>query len=553
MKKNTFVQTLKFLKKNMKYLKAVKQLEEIRMQLVLVNIELGKSGYQDPDYPLQVEEFNQAMIEVSKGKWFASLAAETRSKADWEKAFRAIHRGKKIAKHLSTWEKTGSQGSFFYEKSSLTSDGTEIKFAEGVPLLPEICPVVILKGSDYEMGYQYAQQVIRIFGPWIFQRKTGQKLSTVELACLGEWEQQIDLYAPEILRLCRGWAAGAQEAGIALSYEDVLDMWTGHTPPTQNYMGFGEGLPARLPQLACSGIAAWGRATTDGSLVTGSSGDHDCTPMVTIVAFPETGNNYIFTPFSVTGEVREIGPVYMMGMDNKGLAYVEHGGGPKMVEPKGYWGYGLRLGTAVFHILRFANSAREAREMELSYPVGDVGRPMGYVGGFWADSEYGYVIESRRDPVIVRESGVMGEVDYLYANNSLMHPDSGVAGWMQKDRDNWAWDARGGWYPKQFSTLSMANIFKKTLEDRITSGLSFAYENSRGRNAYLSCELNRTVGKIDLETVKSIYRLSGTLPDGSWKRIKSNYHKTGVGENIHGQATNACIAITKPQYGMMDL
>jgi hypothetical protein len=204
----------------------------------------------------------------------------------------------------------------------------------------------------------------------------------------------------------------------------------------------------------------------------------------------------------------------------------------------------------VVHILRFANSAKEAQQMELSYPVGDAGRPMSYVGGFWADSTYGYAIESRKDPVIVRESGVMGETDFLYANNSLMHPDSGAAGWMQKDAENWRWDAPGGWYPRRFLTLTMANIFKKSLDDRIISGLSFAYENSRGRNVYLFKELQQASGKIDLETMKQIYRKSGTLPPGSWKAIKSAYHQTGQwGSYSTGQATNACVAVTRPDNG----
>jgi hypothetical protein len=553
MKKNSLIQTLKFLAKNLKYLRAVRQLEEIRMTLVLANIELGKLSYRDSLYTQRVQDFNQAMIELSKGKWFASRAGESRSKADWERAFRSIRRGKKIAQGLHQSLQKGSASRIPYQKTSLTTHGTEIQFADGAPLLPEICPIVVLKGSDYEMGRQYAQQVIQIFGAWIFQHKAGIRLSEEEKACLGKWEQQIAIYAPEILQMCRGWADGAAEAGIPLSYEDVLDIWTGHVPPAQNYMGFGEGLPARLPELACSGAAAWGRATKDGRLVTGSSGDHDCTPMVTIVAFPETGNSFIYTPFSVTGEVREIGPVYMMGhpgMNNKGLVYVEHGGGPKMVEPQSCWGYGLRLGTAVFHILRFASSAKEAQEMELSFPVGDAGRPMSYVGGFWADSSYGYAIESRKDPVIIRESGVMGETDFLYANNSLMHPDSRVAGWMQKDPENWRWDVHGGWYPARFLTLTMANIFKKSLDDRITSGLSFAYENSRGRNVYLFEELSQAAGKIDLETMKRIYRKSGALPPGTWKEIKSAYNRTGQwGSYSTGQATNACVAVTCPDNG----
>lgn len=123
----------------------------------------------------------------------------------------------------------------------------------------------------------------------------------------------------------------------------------------------------------------------------------------------------------------------MMGhpeMNSKGLAYVEHGGELRMIEPKKYWGYGIHRGTSVFHILRFANSAREAYNMELSWPVGDIGWPMGSVGGFYADGTYGYVIESRKEPIVIRKSGLLGETSYIFANNSAMHPDAGKAGWM---------------------------------------------------------------------------------------------------------------------------
>ena len=57
----------------------------------------------------------------------------------------------------------------------------------------------------------------------------------------------------------------------------------------------------------CSGAAAWGRATTDGKLVTVSTGDHDAHHMVTIVAYPETGNSFIISPFSATGDLAKAG------------------------------------------------------------------------------------------------------------------------------------------------------------------------------------------------------------------------------------------------------
>src|SRR5262245_64552297 len=117
-----------------------------------------------------------------------------------------------------------------------------------------------------------------------------------------------------------------------MAYEDVLDLWTGHRPPAESAFGINDiGLPAELARPLCSGVAAWGRATKDGRLVTGSSGDHELMHMAAVMAFPETGNNFVFIPFCVTGDIRNAAHMFMLGhpgMNNRGLAYVEHGGEP---------------------------------------------------------------------------------------------------------------------------------------------------------------------------------------------------------------------------------
>jgi hypothetical protein len=46
----------------------------------------------------------------------------------------------------------------------------EITFKDGVPLAPNVAPVIMLQVSDYDMGYQYAQQMNQIFGPWALER-----------------------------------------------------------------------------------------------------------------------------------------------------------------------------------------------------------------------------------------------------------------------------------------------------------------------------------------------------------------------------------------------
>jgi len=251
--------------------------------------------------------------------------------------------------------------------------------------------------------------------------------------------------------------------------------------------------------------------------------------------------------------VPEVGQVFMMGhpgMNNKGLAYVEHGGEMRMIEPKGDWGYGIRKGTSVFHVLRFANNAREALEMELSFPVGDVGQAMGSAGGFYADSSYGYVLESRSNPVIIRETGLMGETDFLYANNSAMHPEAGKAGWMQPHKETWAWDEHGGWYPTRFTALSLLKAFMMKPAERTLMAMRNMYKNSWGRSRYVYCALNQAIGAIDLDLMKRLYRRSGSFPPGTIREIRKRYNQTGEwGEYSIGHASNALVAIMKPDNG----
>ena len=543
----------RYIFKNGKALRAMRKIEEARFTLLLANIELAKLSYGDPIHTRRLNEFNQAMVELVKGKWYAAQAMNTRSQTDWKDAFQRLRKAQTMGQELERLLRTGDTTPIDYKKAVLSSDGTEITFADGIPLVPEINPIVILQGSDFEMGYQYAQQVIQIFGPWLMRRKAGRVFTEDELSCIRQWEAQIRQFAPEILDLSRGWAAGATEAGVPMSEDDVLEIWTGHEPPAENYMGVHPGKPRELPRPACSGVAAWGHATVDGKLVAGASGDHDCTHMVTIVAFPQTGNAFIYTPFSAIGDVPEVGQVFMMGhpgMNNKGLAYIEHGGEMRMIEPKEDWGYGIRKGASVFHVLRFANNTKEALEMELSFPVGDVGRAMGSVGGFYADSAHGYVLESRSNPTIVREAGVMGETDFLYANNSAMHPEAGKAGWMQPDKESWGWDVHGGWYPRKFAAFSLLNAFKMKPEERTLMALRNMYKNSCGRGKHVYGVLGQSIGGVDLDFVKRLYRQSGSFPAGKLKEIRKRYNKTGEwGEYSIGHATNALVAVMKPDNG----
>ncbi len=537
---------------NINTIKFYKSIDEFKNILGLVNIELGKMDLEEAAYERYLEEYDYSAISLAKGKWYARQAMISGEKADAVKANQELGQGMRFAKKLLKKIEGRRAEPLKFPTYETTNNGTEIQFIDDVPLLPEINPVVILQGSDEEMGYQYAQQLIEIFGPWILQLESSNTFTDEDLVELRRWEVQLESHAPEILGFCRGWARGATDNGVEMTYDQVLDLWTGHKPPLRGYLG-EDGLPT-LGMPLCSGAAAWGRATKDGKLVTASTGDHDPAFTVTVVAYPETGNSFMYTPFGATGAVPKGGPLFLFGhpaMNSAGVAYVHHGGGPKWIEPKETWGYGIRRAASVFHIMRFANSAGEARQMEEAFPIGDNGSgDPGTAGGFYADDEYGYVFESRRDPVLIREAGLMGEIDFLYATNAPVHPKVAEAPWRADTSGEWSFDENAGWLPPTAPGKINFQTFLLSLKKPHIIGLEWAGYNSFHRNRSMFNILNRGVGNIDLNYMKMMYRRSGTLPAGSRKQIVAGYSKGEWGEIPASNSANATVTIMKPSEGI---
>jgi hypothetical protein len=550
----TIVGSLKLFIHNWTYVSLFVRVGKPKRILALANMKIASLGESHPAFGDLVDEFNTAAIEITKVKWYGTeglLASdkETR-KMLYRKARNALRRAHELAKMIAIDAAGGKGRTGLCDSVELSDKGTEITFADGVPLIPEICPVVVLQGDDLQMGRQYVEQLVEIFGPWIIERKAGRCFTEKEVAVIRRWEQQLQVHTPEILRFIEGMVEGAEELGIPLTYLDALEMWTGKTEPAQYYMGKGEAIK-ELPPMACSGCCAWGDATVDGSLFAAASGDHDCGYMVVIAAYPEDGNAFILSPFAATGDLPFIGNTQMFGhpgMNDKGVAYVEHGGLPRMIEPIDSWGYGLRKEAGVIHALRYCDSALEVRDLELSWPVGDVGRDTGTVGGFFADSSYGYVLESRLDPVIIRESGDLGERSFLYASNSALHPKVQHAEWMRMERDNWEWVPPGGWRPKKFRPTS---LFSGTGRARqISTFMTHSYHHSWQRNSHFYSYLNDHFGIIDTQVMKEIYRKGCVLPEKSWKEIVSHYKKTGYWGYVSAAHTgNACVTVLNANNG----
>ena len=105
------------------------------------------------------------------------------------------------------------------------SHEAEIPYAGEVPLTPNVRPVIILSGSDYNIGYQWYQQVVHIFGRSPLIERANRKFDSKEIDSLKAFQWYIRQYVPEMIDLLKGMVAGANDAGIALTYEEILAKW----------------------------------------------------------------------------------------------------------------------------------------------------------------------------------------------------------------------------------------------------------------------------------------------------------------------------------------
>jgi len=305
---------------------------------------------------------------------------------------------------------------YFLTIPLLLAQEPEIPYAGEVPLTPNVRPMIIVSGSDYDMGYQWYQQIVQIYGKKPCEELSHQKFTEDELSALKAYQWYIRKYTPEMIELLKGMVDGAKDAGISLTYEQVLAKWSGTTKYPFPAGSENEKLP---PEEDCSGWAAWRRMTKDGKLYCGGSGDHQIIMgdneirsfEYCVAMFPEKGNNFVFSTST--------GCCWHVSMNNKGCAMFHHGTtgyyGRYLPPEEQNYGYGVPNIMITIHTLRFAQSANDAQRIVLSLPSGD-----GRVGGAWADvNGTAFVIENRDNPRAIRKPGDYGERDFIYSTNNL--------------------------------------------------------------------------------------------------------------------------------------
>ncbi|QRG06241.1 hypothetical protein EZH22_25260 [Xanthobacter dioxanivorans] len=549
-------------------------LQQLRSQAHYAVLKANKAlvlrGWDDPVYVAGRQALDQVMVLLNQAKWglgridgtYADFqSSDTRAVpaeavADGFETVRT-HAEKIAAACLEGRPPEGLRG------PALESHGAEILFAGEVPLVPTICPVVVLAGSNRDMGRQYARQVIEIYGEWIFRHQAQRSFGADEASEIAKWEEQLARHAPDILDFVRGWAEGASDSGVPMSYQQVLAIWTGTLPPSNKVRPMALALTDAHNNVStaaylgvsaavldhddmCSGACAWGEGTPHGKLVAGATTDHDCTFQATIIAYPESGNSFIYTPFSVNGSIPVLGRFFMAGhpgMNSRGLAYVHHGGA-NTGEPREEWGYGLRRGSATFHLLQFAATAAEARDIQIGWPVGDTAISLGTVGGLFADAGYGCSIEARpgsphAPAPIIREAtyDALGRgYSFLYATNNAIDPRSR---WLNAaPAEGCLYNLAGGWHtfdPKAIFSGDAGEAFR-----RLSS------KNSEGRNRQFYASFMAGYGRIDATYMMAVYRHSGAIPHGDYDEVCAEWHKGAQWNCSAAHRANAFTVVMEP-------
>ena len=228
---------------------------------------------------------------------------------------------------------------------------------------PSILPVVILEGSDYEMGFQYGEQACA----YIDRTREDKWASALRrfsrdevLKTLRANQTFVKRYTPEWLDFMQGMAEGATKAGYPMTYTDVLLMNV--TLPDPKTSAYPEGAEDDvLSSKRCSVASAWGSATRDGRLVGLDTLDtHDVAHGVVIVAFPDKGNAYV-----CGADAGEIGDHFLM--NDRGL-FLGNSGGGSSPRPEDE-GYGLAWCCSLPYLVRFADGALAARDMVTKWQI----------------------------------------------------------------------------------------------------------------------------------------------------------------------------------------
>ncbi len=319
----------------------------------------------------------------------------------------------------------------------------------------DIIPVIFVRGTNYEMGYQYGYQLgagiesVRDMMLGGIKAGSGNNMEAWHTVLKG-FQYYIKEYTPELIDEMIGMAAGARDAGYDITYTDIMTINAGvcakaarsptatlpsqldELPPREYQEKYGiksdqadnpattaADLPKDIKGTVdsggdCSRWADWGSATRDGKLICGDSidGNAPSPKQVNIIAFPDEGYPFI-SGVNLFGELT-LHPL----MNNKGLWVT----GGNIQPPRDIdWDFGLPMTLALRHLAQFYDDAESAREKLLSFPTtgGRVHNAM------VADTKgNATVFELTAKLKTFRKPGDFSEKDWIASPNTYIIPEN---------------------------------------------------------------------------------------------------------------------------------
>jgi hypothetical protein len=280
---------------------------------------------------------------------------------------------------------------------------------------PDILPVVILQGSDYQMGYQYGSQAC----DYISQQREAkwaaalQRLSREQITRALKINQKfVEKYTPEWIDFMRGMADGATAAGFPADFEDIM-LLNCTLPDPETSPIPAEAANGSPSEKQCSVASAWGSAVKGGGLIGIDTLDTpDVMPGIVIVAFPNKGNAYM-----CAAGAGEIGDHFLM--NNKGL-FLGNSGGGDSPRPEDN-GYGIAWACSLPYLVRFSDTAFEARDRVMKWQINT---PENF--HFVDVHGNACVVEKTAAAQAMRKPGEFGEKDFMYSTNNYLCRDMKV-------------------------------------------------------------------------------------------------------------------------------
>ena len=197
--------------------------------------------------------------------------------------------------------------------------------AQGSSASPPPLRVVVVSGSNYEMGVQYGEQaadLIDLMRGEVWNILDSQVLNSAGTGPLGRsvilqdiqvWTYYLEKYDPKLKDWLLGISDGCANKGIQVSYQDLVaimvypqELWArpgapypAETGVTAFVPGRGSSLLAKgrtdtKPVSSCTSFAATGNATGGVPMVSITGGATLDTPQyVVLVAFPTDGQQFV--------------------------------------------------------------------------------------------------------------------------------------------------------------------------------------------------------------------------------------------------------------------